>query len=102
MSHHPVVSSPFSAAELRPISGAASTARLAPPDIDAGRRSEDLLLLVDFKWLMAGIGWWVDLTRWRRDEDYAHDCLARALESDNALLRERARHVLERGLVPVH
>jgi hypothetical protein len=62
-------------------------------------RGDDLLLLVDFKWLMTGTGWRVDLTRWRRDECYAHECLARALGSDIDVLRERARDVLDRGRV---
>ncbi len=50
--------------------------------------------LVDFKWLMAGIGWWVDLSRLRRDRDYIDMCLERALKSDSALLRERSTQLL--------
>lgn len=59
---------------------------------------EDLLLLVDFKWLMVGIGWWVDLTRWRGDGAYAHQCLERAMESNSAVLRACACDVLARCL----
>lgn len=50
----------------------------------------DFLLLVDFKWLMAGQGWWVDLTRLQRDAVYADGCIASALASACAPLRERA------------
>ena len=50
----------------------------------------DFLLLVDFKWLMAGQGWWVDLTRLQRDAAYADGCIASALASACEPLRERA------------
>ncbi|HWP20932.1 MAG TPA: hypothetical protein VNO84_17515 [Burkholderiaceae bacterium] len=49
------------------------------------------LALVDFKWLMAGQGWWVDLSRMQRDEDYARACIECALGTDCEPLRERAR-----------
>lgn len=42
-----------------------------------------LLNLVDFKWLMAGAGWWVDLSR-----------LQRALKSGSELLRKRSVELL--------
>jgi hypothetical protein len=54
---------------------------------------EHTLLLVDFKWLMAGMGWWVDLDRWRRDECYARQCLANALTCNNASLHLRAQEI---------
>jgi hypothetical protein len=50
----------------------------------------DFLLLVDFKWLMAGQGWWVDLTRLQRDAAYADGCIASALASRCEPLRQRA------------
>lgn len=54
-----------------------------------GRESDGLLLkLVDFKWLMSGIGWWVNLSRLQSDRDYVDECLRRALGSDSTLLRE--------------
>lgn len=31
--------------------------------------------LVDFKWLMAGVGWWVDLSRLQSDGAYIDECL---------------------------
>lgn len=51
-----------------------------------------LLKLVDFKWLMAGVGWRVDLTRLQHDSAYTRQCLERALKSESALLR---RHSIE-------
>ena len=50
--------------------------------------------LVDFKWLMAGVGWWVNLSRLQKDAAYAHDCLQRALCSGLPLLRERGAALL--------
>ena len=52
------------------------------------------LNLVDFKWLMAGAGWWVNLSRLQRDRAYADECLQRALKSDSELLRERGTELL--------
>lgn len=54
--------------------------------------SDSFLKLVDFKWLMAGVGWWVDLTRLQRETAYANECLQFALRSDSELLR---RHSVE-------
>jgi hypothetical protein len=52
---------------------------------------EDRFLdLVDFKWLMAGRGWHVDVSRWHRDPAYAVQCVERGLQSDLPLLRERS------------
>lgn len=50
----------------------------------------DLLAEVDFKWLMAGRGCWVDPVRLRSDQDYAHTCLTSALNSDCEPLRRCA------------
>lgn len=54
--------------------------------------------LVDFKWLMAGVGWWVDLSRLQRDRTYIAECLRRALKSDSELLRKHSVELL--GLPP--
>ena len=54
----------------------------------------ELLDLVSFKWLMAGIGWRVDLTRLRQDTDYARTCAQRGLDSGQALLGERSAELL--------
>lgn len=61
------------------------------------QRLEDdgvFLKLVDFKWLMAGVGWWVDLSRLQRDRDYVDECRQRALRSDSELLRKRSFDLL--------
>ena len=50
--------------------------------------------LVDFKWLMAGLGWWVDLSRLRRDIGYADACARRGLSSDSPVLQRRSRELL--------
>ena len=52
------------------------------------------LNLVDFKWLMAGVGWWVDLSRLQSEGGYIDECLQRALESDSELLRKRSVELL--------
>ena len=49
---------------------------------------DGLLTMVDFKWLMVGLGWRVDLTRLRRDTAYLGECARRGLASGSALLRE--------------
>jgi hypothetical protein len=50
--------------------------------------------MVDFKWLMAGLGWRVDLTRMRRDAAYLRAWAQRGLASESALLRERSVDLL--------
>jgi hypothetical protein len=57
-------------------------------------RSDRFLRMVDFKWLMAGMGWWVDLTRLRTEAAYFDQCLQRALTSDSELLRSRSVELL--------
>jgi hypothetical protein len=52
------------------------------------------LNLVDFKWLMAGVGWWVNLSRLQSDGAYIDECLQRALSSDSELLREHGVELL--------
>jgi hypothetical protein len=58
------------------------------------RADDGLLTMVDFKWLMAGLGWRVDLTRMRRDAAYLGECARRGLASESTLLRERSVDVL--------
>jgi hypothetical protein len=52
------------------------------------------LKLVDFKWLMAGLGWWVDLSRLQRDKRYAGECVQHALTSGSELLRQKSMALL--------
>jgi hypothetical protein len=49
---------------------------------------DPFLRLVDFKWLMIGLGWRVDLSRFLRDPAYACVCVQRGLASDSELLRQ--------------
>jgi len=56
--------------------------------------NDAFLNLVDFKWLMAGVGWWVNLSRLQSDRDYVDECLQRALRSDSELLRKRSVELL--------
>jgi hypothetical protein len=50
--------------------------------------------LVDFKWLMTGLGLRVDLSRLQRDMAYARDCMQFGLASDSNLLRQRSVELL--------
>ena len=53
---------------------------------------EQVLLLaeVDFKWLMAGLGWWIDTARFHRDPAYAAGLLGLAMASPSFTLRDCA------------
>ena len=66
----------------------------AAPPVPQSRADDGLLTMVDFKWLMAGLGWRVDLTRMRRDAAYLGACAQRGLASESALLRERSVDLL--------
>lgn len=59
---------------------------------DAAELDADAVLLldVDFKWLMAGIGWWIDTTRIHQDPSYASKCLNSAMASESLALRNCA------------
>ncbi len=62
-------------------------------------QSAELLLEVDFKWLMAGQGCWVDPMRLRVDPLYASNCLLAAINSPCEALSWCAR-VLQKTLKP--
>jgi hypothetical protein len=49
-----------------------------------------MLAEVDFKWLMAGEGWWIDAPRFENDPAYAAGLLRLAMESSSFALRESA------------
>ncbi len=68
-----------------PLSPDPSCARLSDAD---GRVV--LLAEVDFKWLMAGQGCWIDTERLRTDPAYCATLLGQALASPCAALRECA------------
>jgi len=56
-------------------------------DFDA---CEFLLARVDFKWLMAGQGWWIDPHRFQYDMSYADEVLRLAMSSQPLALRQCA------------
>jgi hypothetical protein len=64
------------------------------------RADDGLLAMVDFKWLMAGLGWRVDLTRMRGDAAYLGACAQRGLASESPLLRERSVELLRLQSAP--
>jgi hypothetical protein len=45
-----------------------------------------LLLNVDFKWLMSGHGWWIDIPRIHQDPSYAAHCIDYAMTSTSIAL----------------
>lgn len=53
----------------------------------------DVLIEVDFKWLMAGQGRWIDPVRLRADPLYAQHCLETASHSPCDALRRCAHHL---------
>jgi hypothetical protein len=63
---------------------------LVPTDTLIHQRIE-LLAKVNFKWLMAGQGCWIDPRRLRADRVYAQDCLVSALNSGCEPLRRCAQ-----------
>lgn len=71
-----------------------NTTRSMDQDVD-----DTFLKLVNFKWLMAGAGWRVSLSRLQSDSGYVNECLQRALASDSELLRERGNEL--RRLLPL-
>ncbi len=64
---------------------------------DAGT-DERLVLLeeVDFKWLMAGQGWWIDTGRLHSDAGYASHLLQLVAQSPSTALRTCAAHLQAR------
>jgi hypothetical protein len=69
------------------------------PQPAAGKEESDfdacafLLARVDFKWLMAGQGWWIDPHRFQYDMPYADAVLRLALASQSLPLRECAASI---------
>ncbi|MBK6294193.1 MAG: hypothetical protein IPF55_07590 [Rhodoferax sp.] len=53
-----------------------------------------LLAEVEFKWLMAGHGWWIDVARFERDPAYASELLQVAMASPSQALRDCANELL--------
>lgn len=57
--------------------------------------SEALLAEVDFKWLMSGQGWPVDMVRFQDDPSYATRMLETAISAGSPALRECAASLLK-------
>lgn len=57
------------------------------------QQGNSVLLEVDFKWLMAGIGYWIDVGRLWIDPVYANNCLQCALKSECGPLRRCALEI---------
>jgi hypothetical protein len=56
---------------------------------------DTLLLDVDFKWLMAGVGWWIDTARIHEDPSYASKCINSAMTSESIALRNCAAKLFD-------
>lgn len=59
-------------------------------DACLGDARVSLLAEVDFKWLMAGQGWWIDMTRFHSDLAYAAAFIRFAMASPSFVLRDCA------------
>jgi hypothetical protein len=57
-------------------------------------RPVPLLAEVDFKWLMAGQGWWIDPARFHQDPSYAGHFLQLAMDSPSSALRDCAASLM--------
>ena len=53
-----------------------------------------LIDMVSFKWLMAGQGWWINLSRLQHDTAYARSCAQTGLGSGQLLLQQRSAELL--------
>lgn len=76
------------------------------PGVDEAAPGADervsLLAEVDFKWLMAGLGWWIDTTRFHSDPSYAAGFLRLAMASQSFALRECAASLQAQIGGPLH
>jgi hypothetical protein len=71
-----------------------TTSTSTGPAANAGT-DERLVLLeeVDFKWLMAGQGWWIDTWRLHTDSSYASHLMQLVEQTPSAALRTCAAHL---------
>jgi hypothetical protein len=65
---------------------------VSPPSL----QGDDLLAIIDFKWLMIGTGHHVHVEQLQSDPDYARTCLALGASSGIAALRVSAGRVARR------
>jgi hypothetical protein len=69
-------------------------AKIPPPFRDTDNPDDCLVAEVDFKWLMAGQGWWIDTTRFHCDASYAAWFIDSAMASPSSALRASAAWLL--------
>lgn len=91
---------------LPSVSAAAVPALFTPGPSHGKESCESILSEVDFKWLMAGQGWWIDTTRFHSDAAYAAHFLTCALDSSSIVLRECAAalqaEIFDRAISSIH
>lgn len=61
-----------------------------------------LLDEVNFKWLLAGLGLWIDMVRFRSEKSYANHFLTMAEVSDSPALRQSAAALRSRSTQTSH
>lgn len=66
------------------------------PSVLSPECDDELAQLVDFKWLIAPHGFWIDLPRIVHDRLYARQCLDSARLTPSELVRRTAERVLPR------
>ncbi|MEI8168073.1 MAG: hypothetical protein WCG50_00270 [Rhodoferax sp.] len=67
-----------------------------PPVVNS-EEGVSLLVEVDFKWLMAGEGWWIDTTRLHCDPAYVANLVQLAQASDSPALQSCAALLLRQS-----
>ncbi len=68
-------------------------------------RSDDRHVLLDevnFKWLLAGLGLWIDMVRFHTETNYANHFLRLAEVSDSPALRDSAAALRSQGSLTSH
>lgn len=70
--------------------GQSARRQVSPADDDVPDARSALLSEVDFKWLMAGQGCWIDIPRFHHDPAYALANLELGLQSSTLALRQSA------------
>ena len=67
--------------------------------LDQGGAPNRVLAEADFKWLMAGLGYWIDPERLRQDRSYAKACAESALKTGSAPLQRCVDKLKQWGMV---
>ncbi|QDL52709.1 hypothetical protein [Rhodoferax aquaticus] len=66
-----------------------STAHTAPQPAD-GEHCDTVLRETDLKWLLTGLGWWIDANRLHSDANYARTVVHTAMQSGSDIVRQSA------------